>query len=206
MKNPADPFKRIFDFTVACICFIALFPIMVCIGVIVGIKHGRPIIFKQSRPGLNGRIFVIYKFKTMIDKYDAKDRLLPDDKRLTAFGRFLRATSLDELPELVNIIKGDMSFVGPRPLLTQYLDRYTNEQARRQNVRPGLTGWAQINGRNAITWEEKFELDVWYVDHGSFWLDFKIIVMTAKKVLLREGISHAGEATMSEFMGTDTSK
>lgn len=198
--------KRIFDFTLACIAFAALFPVIVCIGAIVGIKHGRPIIFRQSRPGLNGRIFVIYKFKTMIDTCAANGRLLPDDKRLTAFGRFLRATSLDELPELVNIIRGDMSFVGPRPLLTQYLDRYTPEQARRQNVRPGLTGWAQINGRNAITWEEKFELDVWYVDHCSFWLDLKIIAMTVKKVLTREGISHAGEATMSEFMGTDTGK
>lgn len=210
MKYPAfhsdTLYKRIFDLFLACFSLVAFFPVMLITGFIIGIKHGRPIIFKQLRPGLNGRIFVIYKFRTMLDRYDAKGGLIPDAMRLTPFGRFLRATSLDELPELVNIIKGDMSFVGPRPLLIQYMDRYNEEQARRQNVRPGLTGWAQMNGRNAITWEEKFEFDVWYVDNRSFWLDLKIIALTVKKVILREGISHMGEATMSEFMGTDMHK
>ncbi len=157
--------------------------------------------FRQQRPGLHGRPFLLLKFRTMTDARDASGTLLPDAARLTAFGRFLRAASLDELPELLNVLKGDMSLVGPRPLLMQYLGRYTPEQARRHEVRPGITGWAQVNGRNAISWEEKFRLDVWYVDHQSLWLDIRIIAMTIGKILKREGISHPGQATMEEFTG-----
>lgn len=157
--------------------------------------------FRQQRPGLGGRPFWLLKFRTMTDACDACGNLLPDAARLTSFGLFLRATSLDELPELFNVLKGDMSLVGPRPLLMQYLERYTPEQARRHEVRPGITGWAQVNGRNAITWEEKFRLDVWYVDNWSLWLDIKIIAMTIWKILKREGISQPGEATMEEFIG-----
>jgi lipopolysaccharide/colanic/teichoic acid biosynthesis glycosyltransferase len=202
MRRPAHIIKRIFDITLACAGFAALFPLIIAIGLVVGLKHGRPVIFKQARPGLNGSLFSIYKFKTMIDKCDDKGLLLPDEKRLTAFGRFLRATSLDELPELVNIIQGDMSFVGPRPLLPRYLNRYTPEQARRHDVKPGLTGWAQVNGRNALAWEDRFKLDIWYVENQSFRLDLKIIALTIRKVIQRENINHAGEATMSEFMGS----
>ena len=178
---------------------LVLSPLLMVIALIVRIKLGPPILFKQKRPGLHGAPFTIYKFRTMSDASDEKDNLLSDVDRLTQLGRFLRATSLDELPELFNVIKGEMSLVGPRPLLMQYLDRYTPEQARRHDVKPGITGWAQINGRNAITWEEKFKLDVWYVDNQSFWLDIKIIFMTIVKVLKREGISADGQATMQEF-------
>ena len=167
-------------------------------------KLGVPVLFRQQRPGLGGRPFWLLKFRTMTDACDACGNLLPDAARLTSFGLFLRATSLDELPELFNVLKGDMSLVGPRPLLMQYLERYTPEQARRHEVRPGITGWAQVNGRNAITWEEKFRLDVWYVDNWSLWLDIKIIAMTIWKILKREGISQPGEATMTEFMGTES--
>jgi len=163
---------------------------------------GSPVPFRQLRPGKNGKPFVLYKFRTMLDKRDGSGDLLTDNARLTRIGRFLRSTSLDELPELFNVLKGDMSLVGPRPLLMQYLDRYTPEQARRHEVKPGLTGWAQVNGRNAITWEDKFRLDVWYVDHQSLWLDLKIIGMTVLKVIRREGISEAGHATAQEFMGS----
>jgi sugar transferase EpsL len=163
---------------------------------------GDPVFFRQQRPGLDGKPFYMYKFRTMTYDCDENSCLLPDKDRLTPLGRFLRATSLDELPELFNVLKGDMSLVGPRPLLMQYLGRYTPEQARRHAVRPGVTGWAQINGRNAITWEEKFKLDVWYVDHHTLWLDIKILVMTLVKVFHREGISAAGEATMGEFKGS----
>jgi sugar transferase EpsL len=160
---------------------------------------GRPVIFRQRRPGLNGTPFTIFKFRTMTAERDTDDNFLADEKRLTRFGRFLRSTSLDELPELINVIKGDMSLIGPRPLLMQYLDRYTTEQARRHEVKPGITGWAQINGRNAISWEEKFALDVWYVDHLCFSLDLKIIAFTLWKILTREGINQPGRATAEEF-------
>jgi sugar transferase EpsL len=163
---------------------------------------GSPVLFRQTRPGLHGAPFELLKFRTMTEAQAPGRRLPPDVERLPALGRVLRATSLDELPELFNVLKGDMSLVGPRPLLGQYLDRYTPAQARRHEVKPGITGWAQVNGRNAITWEEKFALDVWYVDNQSIWLDLKILAMTAWKVLKREGISAEGEATMPEFMGT----
>jgi lipopolysaccharide/colanic/teichoic acid biosynthesis glycosyltransferase len=193
--------KRAFDIAGALIGTIALSPVIVIIILVLRIRHGNGILFTQIRPGLSGKPFKIYKFKTMTEKRDASGELLPDAERLTSLGRFLRATSLDELPELLNILKGEMSIVGPRPLLMQYLSRYTPEQARRNEVKPGLTGWAQINGRNALSWEEKFNLDVWYIDHRTLRLDIKIILLTIKKVLLREGISHPGEATMTEFRG-----
>ena len=164
--------------------------------------HGWPVLFTQTRPGLNGRLFRMFKFRSMSNRRDARGELLPDAERLTSFGRFLRASSLDELPELWNVLRGEMSLVGPRPLLMEYLDRYTPLQARRHEVRPGITGWAQVNGRNAISWEQKFELDVWYVDHRSFWLDVRILWLTALKVLRRDGISAAGDATMPKFMGS----
>ena len=176
-------------------------PVIVILSILVRIKLGSPIIFKQIRPGLNGCPFQMYKFRTMTDERDANGDLLPDAVRLTSFGRFLRSTSLDELPELWNVLKGEMSLVGPRPLLMEYLPRYTTEQARRHKVRPGITGWAQINGRNAIGWDEKFKLDVWYVDNQSLWLDLKILLLTVKKVFVREGISAEGEATMPKFTG-----
>jgi len=160
---------------------------------------GTPVLFRQRRPGLHGKPFICYKFRTMTDSRDSDGSLLPDSERLTGFGRFLRKTSLDELPELFNVLKGDMSLVDPRPLLMQYLDRYTPEQARRHEVKPGITGWAQVNGRNALTWEEKFKLDVWYVNNRSLWLDLKIIAMTIWKILIREGINQPGQATMEEF-------
>lgn len=182
---------------------ILLSPILLVVWILCRKKLGSPVIFKQERPGLHGKVFTMYKFRSMTEACDSEGNLLPDAERLTDFGKMLRRTSLDELPELFNILKGDMSFVGPRPLLVKYLDRYTPEQARRHNVRPGLTGWAQINGRNAISWEEKFKLDVWYVDNRSFWLDIKILWLTFFKVIKHEGISAAGEATMTEFMGSD---
>ena len=168
----------------------------------IRITMGTPVFFRQQRPGLHGEPFTIYKFRTMTDKRDDQGDLLPDAERLTPFGRFLRIASLDELPELVNVLRGEMSLVGPRPLLMQYLERYTPEQARRHEVRPGITGWAQVNGRNALSWENKFELDVWYVDHVSLWLDLKIIALTLWKIVRREGISQPGRATMEEFVGT----
>ncbi len=194
--------KRIIDLLGAIFALIALSPLLVLISVLVWIKLGIPVYFKQDRPGKNGKPFRMYKIRTMTNEKGADGKLLCDARRLKPLGRFLRESSLDELPELVNVLKGDMSLVGPRPLLMRYLDRYSPEQARRHEVKPGLTGWAQVNGRNAITWEEKFKLDVWYVDNRSFCLDMKIIFMTVKKVLKRDGISHAGEATMAEFMGT----
>jgi lipopolysaccharide/colanic/teichoic acid biosynthesis glycosyltransferase len=194
--------KRLFDLVSVAVFLMALWPLLILLAFLVRIQLGSPLFFIQVRPGLYGKPFKLYKFRTMTDARDARQRFLPDTERLTAFGRFLRNSSLDELPELWNVLKGDMSLVGPRPLLVQYLDRYTPEQARRHEVKPGLTGWAQINGRNAITWEEKFALDVWYVDNRSFWLDLKILAMTAWKVLKREGISAKGEGTMPEFLGT----
>jgi len=193
--------KRLFDIIVACLAFVLMSPIILVIAALVRTQNGAPIFFCQLRPGLAGKLFKLYKFRTMTDARDGDGNLLPDADRLTPLGRFLRKTSLDELPELWNVLKGDMSLVGPRPLLMQYLARYTPEQARRHEVKPGMTGWAQVNGRNALTWEEKFKLDVWYVDHQSFWLDMKIIAMTVWKVLRREGISQTGQATAEEFMG-----
>jgi sugar transferase EpsL len=193
--------KRIFDKVFSILIGLALSPVLVIVGILIGWTQGRPIFFKQMRPGKDGKPFNLYKFRTMNNGCDPAGSLLPDVQRLTRLGRFLRTTSLDELPGLLNVIKGDMSLVGPRPLLMQYLDRYTPEQARRHEVRPGMTGWAQVNGRNAISWEEKFKLDVWYVDHQTFWLDIKIIFLTIGKIFKREGISQPGNATMEEFKG-----
>ncbi|HVY69051.1 MAG TPA: sugar transferase [Verrucomicrobiae bacterium] len=178
-------------------------PVLAVVGILVRLKLGSPVLFQQDRPGQHGKIFRLMKFRTMTDGRDANGNLLPDGDRLTPFGRWLRSSSLDELPELLNILRGDMSLVGPRPLLVRYLDRYTPGQARRHEARPGLTGWAQINGRNALSWEEKFKLDVWYVDNQSVWLDLRILFLTAWRVLRREGISAKGDATMPEFMGTE---
>ena len=193
--------KRLLDIILASLILIVLSPLMLIISILVAIQHGFPILFRQKRPGLNGEIFTIYKFRTMRDLFDEQGNPLPDSQRLTKLGRFLRSTSLDELPELFNIIKGEMSLVGPRPLLIAYLPLYNKEQARRHEVLPGLTGWAQVHGRNVLTWEEKFELDVWYVDHWTLWLDFKIIGKTIIKVLRREGISQPGQATAELFKG-----
>ena len=194
--------KRLLDFTAALLGLIALaLPLLILIALIRR-KLGSPVFFRQTRPGLHGQPFEMVKFRTMTDACGPDGALLPDAERLTPFGRFLRSTSLDELPELWNVLKGDMSLVGPRPLLMEYLPLYSPEQARRHAVRPGVTGWAQVNGRNAISWEEKFALDTWYVDHQSLLLDMKILWLTVKKVLVREGISAAGEATMGKFTGS----
>ena len=194
--------KRLFDFFAASVALLVFSIPLLALIWLVKRKLGSPVFFVQTRPGLHGKPFRMFKFRTMTDARDAQGHLLPDAERLTSFGRFLRASSLDELPELINILKGDMSLVGPRPLLMEYLPLYNARQAKRHDVRPGLTGWAQINGRNALSWEEKFESDVWYVENRSFWLDLKIIFLTIKKVLVREGISAAGEATMSKFTGS----
>ncbi|GAP15382.1 sugar transferase [Longilinea arvoryzae] len=194
--------KRVFDLFVTIPAIILSSPLLGVIAVLVRAKLGRPVIFRQERPGLNGKIFTLYKFRSMRDAFDGTGRPLPDQERLTSFGRKLRAFSLDELPELWNVLRGEMSWVGPRPLLVKYLDRYSPEQARRHAVLPGITGWAQINGRNALTWEDKFKLDVWYVDHWSPGLDLKILVLTIWKVLRREGITAPGQATAGEFTGT----
>lgn len=193
--------KRALDLVLVILALAVISPVLLLVAILIWRKLGNPILFRQRRPGLHGKPFTLLKFRTMTDERDADGNLLPDEKRLTRFGQFLRRTSLDELPELFNVLRGDMSLVGPRPLLMQYLDRYTPEQARRHEVRPGITGWAQINGRNAISWQEKFELDVWYVDHLSLWIDLKILVLTVWKVLRREGISQDGHATMEEFLG-----
>jgi len=195
-------FKRPLDFVLSLGAIIILSPILLLIALLVMIKLGSPVIFKQQRPGMNEKIFTLYKFRTMTDERDEKGELLPDEMRLTDFGKFLRASSLDELPELFNILKGDMSIVGPRPLLIEYLPLYNAHQRRRHEVRPGLTGWAQVNGRNAISWEEKFNYDVEYVDNLSFFLDVKIIFLTIMKVLKREGINQEGRATMEPFRGS----
>lgn len=194
--------KRCFDVLVAVVALLSLALPLLALALLVRIKLGKPVLFAQIRPGMHGKPFRMVKFRTMTDARGPDGALLPDAERLPSFGRFLRATSLDELPELWNVLKGDMSLVGPRPLLMEYLPLYSTEQARRHDVRPGVTGWAQINGRNALSWEEKFELDVWYVAHQSFALDIKILWRTARKVLVREGISAAGEATMSRFTGS----
>ena len=194
--------KRVFDVSAALCCLLLLSPVLLASWVLVRIRLGSPALFVQQRPGLHGELFSMCKFRTMTNAKGADGQLLPDAQRLTAFGRFLRSTSLDELPELFNVLKGDMSLVGPRPLLVEYLPLYTPEQARRHDVRPGITGWAQVNGRNAIGWEEKFRLDVWYVDNRSFWLDLKILWLTCMRVFLREGISQEGSATMEKFTGS----
>lgn len=194
--------KRIFDLLLAALGLVILSPILAAAAILVRIYHGSPVIFTQKRPGFKGTPFYIYKFRTMTDARDRSGNLLPDAERLTRLGRFLRASSLDELPELFNVLRGEMSIVGPRPLLMQYLERYSPEQSRRHDVLPGITGWAQVNGRNALTWDDKFRLDVWYVDNWSLWLDLKIIFLTAWKVFKREGISQPGHATAEEFMGS----
>jgi lipopolysaccharide/colanic/teichoic acid biosynthesis glycosyltransferase len=195
--------KRVFDFALSAAAFLVLAPVIAVLAGLIWINLGSPLLFTQVRPGKNALPFMMLKFRSMRDARDAEGRLLPDAQRLTPFGRFLRSSSLDELPGLWNVLRGDMSLVGPRPLLMQYLGRYTAEQARRHEVKPGITGWAQVNGRNAISWEEKFLFDVWYVDHQSFWLDLQILLLTVLKVFKREGISAAGEATVREFMGSE---
>lgn len=194
--------KRIMDVSAALIGLILLSPLLLIIAFLVRFKMGSPVLFRQLRPGFHGKPFAMLKFRTMLDKRDVCGKLLPDERRLPRIGGFLRSTSLDELPGLMNVLRGDMSLVGPRPLLMEYLDRYTPEEARRHEVKPGITGWAQVNGRNAISWEEKFQLDVWYVDHQSLWLDLKILWMTVFKVIRRQGISKDGQATMPEFQGS----
>lgn len=191
--------KRLFDFWVSLWTLILLSPVIFIVILLVRLKHGAPVFFRQLRPGKNGKPFEIIKFRTMTCGRNASGRLLPDFDRLTSLGKLLRSTSLDELPELVNVLKGDMSLVGPRPLLMEYLERYNEFQARRHEVLPGVTGWAQVNGRNALSWEDKFKMDVWYVDNHSLWLDIKIIVLTIFKVIKREGINQAGQATAEEF-------
>lgn len=194
-------FRRLFDIAASFTALVLLFPLILFIGWYVRRKLGSPVLFRQVRPGLNGKPFKMVKFRTMRDALDAAGNPLPDSDRITSFGSFLRSSSLDELPELWNVLKGDMSLVGPRPLLMEYLPLYSPEQYRRHEVRPGVTGWAQINGRNALSWEEKFKLDIWYVDNRSFWLDLKIIFLTVKKVVIRDGINADGEVTMPKFTG-----
>jgi len=196
-------FKRGFDLIISVISLIILSPLLLITSLAILIVYGLPILFRQNRPGYQEKPFTIYKFRTMTDKLDDQGDLLPDDKRLKWLGRVLRGTSIDELPELFNVLRGDMSIVGPRPLLMQYLERYNAEQARRHEVLPGITGWAQVNGRNTITWEDKFKYDVWYIDNWSFWLDLKIIGMTIWKAFQREGINQPGHISASEFMGSD---
>ncbi|WP_448567845.1 sugar transferase [Thalassotalea ganghwensis] len=196
-------FKRCFDFLVALSLLILLLPLMVVLYFAISIKLGRPVLFTQPRPGQHGKIFTMKKFRSMTSETDSSGELLPDGMRLTKFGRFLRSTSLDELPGLWNVLVGDMSLVGPRPLLVEYLPLYSQEQARRHDVKPGITGWAQVNGRNAISWQQKFALDVWYVDNQSFWLDLKILLLTVKKVFQRADINPDGQATMGKFTGNE---
>jgi lipopolysaccharide/colanic/teichoic acid biosynthesis glycosyltransferase len=198
--------KRLIDIMVALLVLLAVLLPLILLACLVTYKIGRPIFFSQTRPGLQGKPFCMIKFRTMSDKLGADGHLLPDADRLSRFGRLLRATSFDELPELWNVIKGDMSLVGPRPLLMEYLPLYSAEQARRHEVRPGITGWAQVNGRNALSWDDKFRLDVWYVDNQNIWLDIKILFMTVRKVLMRDGIAAQGEATMPRFTGNNKSE
>jgi sugar transferase EpsL len=193
--------KRLFDLSATLVGVLLLWPIVLVLALMVRTRLGSPVLFRQTRPGLNGKPFLMYKFRTMTDERDQSGELLPDARRLTRFGRFLRGSSLDELPELINVLKGEMSLVGPRPLLMEYLPLYSAEQARRHEALPGITGWAQVNGRNAIGWEEKFKLDLWYVENRSLWLDLKILWLTLSKVFKREGISQEGQATMEKFRG-----
>jgi len=194
-------FKRIIDFTLSVIGLLVFSPLLLVLFMMLAFANGGKVFFWQDRPGRNGKVFRLFKFKTMNDRTDSTGKLLPDKDRLTGIGRFIRSTSMDELPQLINVLKGDMSLVGPRPLLVKYLPLYTPEQARRHEVRPGITGWTQVSGRNSLSWEEKFKLDVWYVDHLSFALDIKILWLTLIKVLKREGINQAGQATMEAFKG-----
>lgn len=201
----ARAIKRLMDIVLALLGLVLLSPLLLLGALLVRLRLGKPVMFRQVRPGLDARPFTPLKLRTMNDARGPSGELLPDAERLTSVGRFLRATSLDELPELFNVLRGEMSLVGPRPLLMQYLDRYTVEQARRHQALPGMTGWAQINGRNNVSWEDKFALDVWYVDHWSIWLDLKILLLTPFKVLRREGINQPGNATAMEFMGSEKS-
>ena len=195
-------FKRVIDFTLALLALLVIWPLLLCVTIWLHFANkGAGAFFLQERPGLHGKIFKVIKFKTMTDERDAEGNLLPDADRLTKVGRFVRSTSIDELPQLINVLKGDMALIGPRPLLVQYLPLYSKEQARRHEVRPGISGWAQCHGRNAISWTEKFKLDVWYVDHCSLWTDLQVIFITIKKVLVRDGISAEGQATMEFFNG-----
>lgn len=197
-------FKRMIDCCLAMVAIVVLSPVMAAVAVLLAVANkGAGVVFTQTRPGKNGRLFKVMKFKTMTDERDENGNLLPDAQRLTKTGKFIRSTSLDELPQLFNVLKGDMALIGPRPLLPQYLPLYSKEQARRHDVRPGITGWAQVHGRNAISWKKKFELDVWYVDHCSFWLDLKIILLTVKKVVVREGITKEEQATTEFFNGNN---
>ena len=198
--------KRILDVALSSLALAALAPILGVLSILIRWRLGSPILFRQQRTGHHGQLFTCLKFRTMTDTHDANGQLLPDALRLTPLGRFLRSTSLDELPELLNVIRGEMSLVGPRPLLPEYLDRYSLEQMHRHDVKPGITGWAQVNGRNALDWNRKFELDLWYVDHRSLWLDLKILLMTAGQVLSCDGISRPGHATMPEFRGVSTER
>lgn len=198
--------KRFFDFVSALLALIVFSILLAVVAVLVKVKLGSPVIFKQERPGLNNKVFTLYKFRTMTDERDENGELLPDEVRLTKFGQFLRNTSIDELPELINILKGDMSVIGPRPLLVQYIPLYNEHQARRAEVKPGLSGWAQVNGRNSVTWEDKFDMDVYYVDNCNLALDLKILFMTVKNVIKREGISSDTSATMEPFTGTPEKK
>lgn len=195
--------KRVIESVVIIVVLLLLSIPLIILVLLVLAKMGKPVLFSQDRPGLNGKIFKMYKFRSMTNERDVTGKLLPNDQRLTSFGKFLRKTSLDELPELLNILKGEMSFVGPRPLRVEYLEHYTPEQARRHEVKPGITGWAQVNGRNNLTWEEKFKLDVWYVDNQSFWLDIKILWMTFFKVLKREGVNSSEDALVKPFKGAE---
>ena len=200
----SDCAKRLFDLVFSLVLVTLLLPLLALLAVLVYINLGSPVLFRQQRPGLLGKPFTFYKFRTMNDRTDENGRLLPDEDRLTGFGSFLRGTSLDELPQLFNVIRGDMSLVGPRPLLMEYLDLYTDEQMRRHEARPGITGWAQVNGRNALTWEEKFRLDLWYVDNNSFLLDLRIILLTIVRIVRKEGINQEGRATAEKFRGSGT--
>jgi len=204
MEKRHNIMKRLFDFSSSAVALVLLSPGLLVLAILVRWKLGHPVIFRQLRPGRGGRVFEVWKFRTMTDARDSAGNLLPDDERLPAIGILLRRSSLDELPELWNVLCGEMSLVGPRPLLIEYLARYSTEQARRHDVKPGITGWAQVNGRNAISWEEKFKLDVWYVDHCSFWLDLKILALTVLRVFQRKDISADGHATMPVFEGSAT--
>lgn len=196
--------KRLFDLVATVAGCLLIWPVLLVLALLVRLKHGTPVLFRQTRPGHHDKPFKMFKFRTMTNERDTEGNLLPDARRLTRFGKFLRSTSLDEFPALINVLKGEMSLVGPRPLLMEYLPLYSPEQARRHEVRPGITGWAQVNGRNAISWEEKFRLDVWYVENQSFWLDLKILWMTFAKVFKREGISQEGQSTMEKFTGSES--
>ncbi len=198
--------KRVFDLALAVPGLILVSPIMALIALALLLTEGRPVLFRQERPGLNGKLFTLYKFRSMRNHSDGNGRMLPDGQRLSPVGKFLRATSLDELPELFNVLRGEMSLVGPRPLLAAYLERYSPRQMRRHRALPGLTGWAQVNGRNALAWEEKFRLDVWYVEHWSLWLDVKILAKTLWQVVRRDGINQPGQDTVEEFMGNKKPK